>query len=144
MMILFNIDLLTDFQYVLTVPFQSYWMRTISLLTLLFPIGLIVVPSFCYIIYGCALILIMVYKKENDKQKMREIYLQYIWKSLLFAFYALFNGIQFLDRSLQERFEGNYNFQRNRILEREKEIDEEILKIDSIKQKKILHKNVIK
>ena len=62
-MILFNVDLITDIQYTLTVPFQSVWMRTISILTLCLPICLIVVPSFCGIMYGCALILIMVYKK---------------------------------------------------------------------------------
>lgn len=93
-LILFNLDLITDFQYTVTVPFYNLWLRTVAILTLILPLIVILIPCLSMVGYGLILLLILAYNGNfGDKSKRDEIFQQYIKKYGYFAFLACFNGV---------------------------------------------------
>lgn len=81
--------------------------------------------------------------REKLYRKRKDIGMQYFLKVGVYAFLVVTNLIQFFENSHYKLIEGDENFQLQRKLDMEREIDEEILKKDQNRNLKKLPMKVI-
>lgn len=132
--------------YVFTVPFAYNYVWAMALFALFFPFFIIVLPCSYQIFVGAYMLCSLSKKTEANKLNIRrrEIYQRYFLKVIVYAILVVTNLIQFYERQYEENIEGNAEFDTLRRLDMEREIDEEILKIEQNRYLKKLPKKVIK
>ena len=119
----------------------------ISWMSFTVPVILSVAPWLASLLFWLGMRIRLAFRKalgKENQEAIDELFNKYVWRNTVYFLVVFANLIQFYNKDFEERFiEGKKDSKKQREIDRDREIDERLLELDSYKMKKTLGRNVI-